>query len=102
MRTIGKDISSSTISGEFIGMLKCTREGAECFKEYFDRAAAEYDLEAPFVRAASFRNSYITDILQYMVDDGIKVDSVPIKRGWQEIDVRDDLRRANQDESQDI
>jgi len=102
VQTIGKDISSSTISGEFIGMLKCTRAGAECFKEYFDRATEEYDLEAPFARAASFRNAYITDLLQYMVDDGVRVDSVLIKRGWQEIDVRDDLRRANQYESQDI
>jgi len=96
VQTIGKQLDPSSVSGEFIGMFKCTKEGAKCFSRYFDRAGSEYDLEAPFVRATSFRNAYITDLLQYMVDDGIEVDSVPIQGGWQEIDVLGDLLRARE------
>ena len=96
VRVIGKDIGPCSVSGEFIGMIKCTKAGAACFQEYFDQACTDYDLEDPFVRATSFRNAYFTDLLQYMVDDGIKVSGVPISRGWQEIDVVGDLRRPNE------
>ena len=63
------------------------------FKKYFHRAKNEF-YERPFVRAKTFNAAYLTDMLQYLVYNGVKVDCVTIERGWLEIDTVQDFERA--------
>lgn len=91
---IGKIVSSEKeVNGEFIGMVKCTKRGAEIFKEFFHKAKKEF-YGKPFIRAKTFNNAYLTDFIQYLVDNSIKVKCVPIERGWIEMDTLQDFERA--------
>ena len=48
----------------------------------------------PFQRAASYRNAYLTDLWQQLIDTGIRLDPVLIQGSWREIDTGQDLERA--------
>jgi choline kinase len=91
---IGKKLTDpGLIDGEFIGMMKFSSLGAEIFKTCFHRAKTMY-WNAPFQKASVFQNAYLTDLIQEMVDHGIRVNCVTIKRGWQEIDTVADYQKA--------
>ena len=92
---IGKIVNKGDISGEFIGMLKCTKRGTEIFKEYFHKAKTEF-FGKPFIRAKTFDVAYLTDMIQYLVNSGVKVKCVTIERGWIEIDTLQDFEKASE------
>ena len=79
--------------GEFIGMMKFTPRGAEIFKRHFKRDKKLYTGK-PFCRARSFEYAYLTDIIQDMVDMGVKIHCIFIERGWKEIDTIEDYEKA--------
>ena len=41
-----------------------------------------------------FQKAYLTDMIQELVDIGIKVHCVIIERGWKEIDTVEDYKKA--------
>lgn len=93
---IGKIMDNKgAVNGEFIGMLKCTKRGAEVFKEYFHKAKSEF-FGKSFVRAKTFDVAYLTDFIQYLVNNGIKINCATIERGWIEIDTVQDFERAEE------
>lgn len=92
---IGKHLPDGPGTAEFIGMFKCTASGARTFQEHFDRARREFEGK-PFMKARVFAKSYITDILQYMIEQGVEVRSARIAGGWQEIDTVQDFAKAEQ------
>ena len=81
------------VHGEFIGMMKLSHRGAEIFKQNFHRAKKLY-WNKPFQRAKVFQKAYLTDMIQELVDIGIKVHCVIIERGWKEIDTVEDYEKA--------
>ena len=81
------------VHGEFIGMMKLTHKGAEIFKQNFHRVKKLY-WNKPFQSAKTFQNAYLTDMIQELVDIGIKVHCVIIERGWKEIDTVEDYQKA--------
>jgi phosphoenolpyruvate phosphomutase len=81
------------VHGEFIGMIKLNNRGAEVFKENFHRVKKLY-WNKPFQRAKTFQKAYLTDMIQELVDIGIKVHCVIIERGWKEIDTVEDYQKA--------
>ena len=81
------------VHGEFIGMMKLTNRGSEIFKQNFHRTKKLY-WNKSFQRAKTFQKAYLTDIIQEMVDIGIKVHCVIIERGWKEIDTVEDYQKA--------
>ena len=81
------------VHGEFIGMIKLTNRGTEIFKENFNRVKKLY-WNKPFQRAAIFQKAYLTDMIQELVDIGVKVHCVIIERGWKEIDTVEDYQKA--------
>ncbi len=87
------------VHGEFIGMIKLSNRGTEIFKENFDRVKKLY-WNKPFQRAKIFQKAYLTDMIQEMVDIGIKVHCVIIERGWKEIDTVEDYQKALKEFSQ--
>ena len=81
------------VHGEFIGMIKLNHRGAEIFKQNFHRVKKLY-WNKPFQRAKIFQKAYLTDMIQELVDIGIKVHCVIIERGWKEIDTVEDYEKA--------
>ena len=81
------------VHGEFIGMLKLSNKGAEIFKSHFNRCKKLY-WNKPFHRAKIFQQAYLTDMIQELVDVGVKVNCVIIEKGWKEIDTVEDYRKA--------
>ena len=91
---IGKILTDKNdVYGEFIGMMKFSPRGAECFKRHFHRAKELY-WDRPFQRAETFQQAYITDMIQDMVDLGVPIHCVIIERGWKEIDTVEDYEKA--------
>ncbi len=82
--------------GEFIGLARLSADGAAWAGAALDAAHARYadrDHE-PYQRAARFRNAYLTDLLQELIDAGKPVTPVMIRGQWREIDTGQDLERA--------
>ena len=91
---IGKEVvTPEEAHGEFIGLAKFTRRGAEVMKAAYHRIAKECPA-APFHHAASLEKAYLTDMFQELVDTGSLVKNIDIKGGWVEIDTPQDLERA--------
>ncbi len=91
---IGKDVvSSEEAHGEFIGLAKFTKSGAELMKAAYHRAAEE-NPNAPFHQAICLEKAYLTDMIQELANNGSLVKSVDIADGWMEIDTEQDLERA--------
>ena len=74
-------------------MIKLNNRGAAIFKENFYRVKKSY-WNKPFQRAKIFQKAYLTDMIQELIDIGIKVHCVIIKRGWKEIDTVEDYQKA--------
>ena len=91
-----KALPADAAHGEFIGLLKASAEGMAAIARTLDAALARYagrDHE-PYQRAARFRNAYLTDLLQELIDAGHPVTPVTIHGQWREIDTGQDLERA--------
>ena len=80
-------------SGEFIGMFKCSNNGAKTFCDYFHRAESTFQGK-PFKKAQVFQKAYWNDFFQYLTDEGIRVSCLPIEKGWHEIDTIQDYERV--------
>ena len=91
---IGKIASDKEeVHGEFIGMIKLNHRGCEILKQNFHRVKKLY-WNKPFQRAKTFQKAYLTDMIQELVDIGIKIHCVIIERGWKEIDTVEDYKKA--------
>ena len=91
---IGKIASDKEeVHGEFIGMIKLNHRGCEILKQNFHRVKKLY-WNKPFQRAKIFQKAYLTDMIQELVDIGVKVHCVIIERGWKEIDTVEDYKKA--------
>lgn len=91
---IGKiNAGKNDVHGEFIGMIKLSNKGAEIFKSHFHRCKKLY-WNKPFQRAKTFQKAYLTDMIQELVDIGVKVNCVIIEKGWKEIDTVEDYQKA--------
>jgi len=92
---IGKHLLDERIDGEFIGMMKLSKKGCEIFKNYFGKVKSLFTGK-PFMRAPVFEQAYITDMLQYLIDNNVDIYSAKINKGWMEIDTIQDYERAKQ------
>jgi choline kinase len=84
--------------GEFIGLSRLGAAGMAAAARALDELAAHYRgrEDEPFQRAARYRNAYLTDLWQYLIDGGTRVDPILIDGQWREIDTEQDLQRARQ------
>jgi len=90
---IGKKVvSHEEAHGEFIGLAKFTKSGAEAMRAAYHQA--EKSPTVPFQHAASLEKAYMTDMIQELMNNGSLVKSVDIEGGWMEIDTPQDLERT--------
>jgi len=94
---IGRNIlPSDEVYGEFIGLAKFSKKGAEILKANYDRADDYYKARA-FHRAPSLDKAYFTDMIQELIDQGYPVSHVDIRGGWAEIDTLEDFNRVSKE-----
>ncbi len=84
--------------GEYIGLTRLGARGVATVANTLDQLAQRYAgrEEEPFQRAAHYRNAYLTDLWQLLIDTGIRIDPILIDGQWREIDTGQDLQRARE------
>ena len=80
--------------GEFIGLAHFSPAGAAALRAVWDRALAAGGLEAPFGLAPTLRQAYLTDALNALAEQGVRLEPVFIDGQWREIDTPQDLAAA--------
>jgi choline kinase len=85
-------INDNSSVGEFLGIIKFSNEGTNIFvKKYEENVEKNQD---GFHEAPSILKSYLTDMLQELIDCKIKIEPVFISGKWSEIDTMQDLKNA--------
>ena len=88
--SIGQPIQSvDEVEGQYIGLMKFKGIGIKWLLDTYDRARSDYGDDS-----GGFRNMYMTDLLQLMIDYGHVVKPVCTERGWVEIDSVSDYELA--------
>ncbi|MDP2729883.1 MAG: phosphocholine cytidylyltransferase family protein [Dehalococcoidales bacterium] len=82
--------------GEFIGLAKFSKKGAEVLKLNYKWAMQNYQAKT-FQRAPSLEKAYFTDMVQELIDQGYPVVHVDIHGGWAEVDTPEDFERVRQE-----
>lgn len=90
---MGKSINPNEAHGEFMGLAKFSKTGAEILRSNY-KIAEKLFSNKPFHEASVFHKAYLTDIIQELIDRGFVVDYTPISDNWIEIDTHEDLQRA--------
>ncbi len=95
---ISKFMNPNAANGEFIGLGKFSKKGAEILVRNYHRAKENKNCryEGRFHDAISIENAYLTDMLQELIMRGYPVHSVDIQKRWVEIDTEQDLEYATQ------
>jgi len=93
VKKIGKGIEPENAHGEFIGLGMCSDRGAHILKDIYNEVKVQFK-EKQFHHAISIKKAYLTDMIQELVDRGIKIKIVDISGGWLEIDTLQDFERA--------
>jgi choline kinase len=92
---VGKQaVPPGRAAGEFIGLAHFSAAGAAALAEIWRHALAAPGLEAPFGRAPTLRQAYLTDALNAMAGAGARLLPVFIDGKWREIDTQQDLAAA--------
>ncbi len=74
------------IEGQYVGLITVRRNYLPEFERYYDELSGGGDgLERSSVE--------MTHFLQHLIDEGWRVQGVPIERGWAEVDTLDDLEK---------
>jgi choline kinase len=84
--------------GEYIGLTRLGARGIAIAANTIDALAKQYAgrEDEPFQRAARYRNAYLTDLWQQLIDTGIAIHPILIDGQWREIDTGQDLERARE------
>jgi choline kinase len=97
---IGKGIDpaaqESGTLGEFLGLWRMSARGTELFRSTFLELESRLGPDDDFQGAASWRQAYVTDLFQELVDNGCEINCALVERGWAEIDTRQDFDRLRQ------
>ena len=78
--------------GEFIGLMKLSKNGAKIFVEKFNHLIKSH--KGKFHDAQSFKTAYLTDMLQELIDLNFDVEPIICSGKWCEIDTPEDLQAA--------
>ena len=90
---ISRTIESEAANGEFIGVMKLSRDGARSLTDAFDRAEQRYG-GGMFREGRTFQKAYLLDLLQEMLEAGISMQRENTAGGYMEIDTGQDLAMA--------
>jgi len=92
---IKKNISicnSNEIIGEFLGPVIFSKNGSKIFVEKYNKLKKTH--HGNFHNAISLSKAYLTDMIQELLNDNIKIEPILINGIWIEIDTTEDLAKA--------
>ena len=75
--------------GEFLGLMKLSKKGSRVFLEKYSEL--EMSHKGKFHNALSLEKAYLTDMLQELIDSGIRISPIYISGKWCEVDTPQDL-----------
>ena len=81
-----KPKSLNDIEGQYMGLMKFSAKGLKQIKSIFYAA-----VESGKLLGKDVENSYMTDLLQAVINSGQLITAVPVYSGWVEVDTVDDL-----------
>ena len=85
-----KESKSTQKLGEFIGLMKLSKNGAKIFVEKYEHLLKSH--KGKFQNAPSLKKAYLTDMIQELIDSGFLVEPIIINGKWYEIDTPEDLQ----------
>lgn len=97
IKNIGQPVKEiDQIQGQYIGLMKFQNQGVEILKQFYKkvRNMSKSGLN-PLNSSIPFQKSYMTDLLQGLINDGNKIKCIPIYGGWLELDSIDDYNLYN-------
>jgi choline kinase len=87
------DDAGDGVCGEFTGLWRMSAQGSDDFQSHFQDVDAQLGRDATFQNAARWRQAYVTDLFQELVDRGHRVSCSVFERGWAELDTAQDYER---------
>ena len=97
IKNIGKKTQTiSEIQGQFIGLMKFQNDGLTNLIDFYENAK-NLSIQGTNLLNPNlpFEKSFMTDLLQGLVDHGNKIKAIPIHNGWLEVDSIDDYELYN-------
>ena len=90
-KNISKVLPNQKI-GEFLGIMKLSKKGGEILLQKYSELKANHT--GIFHTANSLQESYITDMLQEVINSGFDVSPIVVDGKWYEIDTPEDLEKV--------
>lgn len=85
--------AENEMDARYIGLLKFDSNGTEAFKEVHDKHEQSQSGKSDrWYNSRSFRQAYMTDMIQATIDEGVNVQAIKVQRGWIEMDTEEDFR----------
>ena len=91
---VSREIDPEKASGEFTGVIKMTKKGAQQFLEFFDRLHMTLGPDGNFDESKPFRKAYLIHQLDRMIKAGISIHHVSVPGEYHEIDTLEDYDLA--------
>jgi len=95
VRRIHRDITPAEAHGEYTGIAKFTPAGAELLREHYHQARNRY-AGKPFREAAVFEKAFLIQLLQEMIEAGVKMAHADTSGNYMEVDTQQDFELARQ------
>ena len=92
---IKKNISfcnSNEVIGEFLGPVIFSENGSKIFVETYRKLRNTHN--GNFHNSPSLKKAYLTDMLQELINNNIKIDPIIISGKWCEVDTIEDFKKA--------
>ncbi len=84
--------SKNIKTGEFVGLMKLSKIGSSKFIQLYNKLINSHS--GKFHESDSILDAYFTDMLQELIDNDVKIFSIPVEGKWCEIDTIEDVKRA--------
>jgi len=88
IQNIGMKVKNlEEIQGQYIGLMKFKNKGTENLKKIYEKAKSKSMVGVNLLnQELPFKKSYMTDLIQTMINEGVKINAVKITNGWLELD----------------
>ncbi len=90
---VHRDIPEDAAHGEYTGVARFSRRGAEELRRYYHDRRARFT-GRPFREAKLFEKAYLIQLLQEMVEAGVSIAHVDVPGGYMEVDTQEDFELA--------
>lgn len=79
----------------YVGLIKFSQKGSEILRKIYHENKEKYwNKDEKWLNSKSFKQAYMTDMLQAIINSGYKIWPVHIKNGWLEFDTEEDYEKV--------